>query len=75
MIFLLGIQKEFWASLSIKVIVLHRYFELSVQMNVSPIANTCFLTIGMVFDGVCDVYNAPGGRNQKDFLFHKKNHS
>ena len=55
-------------SLSIKVIVLHRYFELSVQMNVSPIANTCFLTIGMVFDGVCDVYNAPGGRNQKDFF-------
>ena len=58
-------------SLSIKVIVLHRYFELSVQMNVSPIANTmsCFLIIGMVFDSVCDVYNAPGGRNQNDFFF------
>ncbi len=34
--------------ISIKITVLHRYFELSVQMNVSPAANTCFLTMGMM---------------------------
>ena len=40
--------------LSFKVIVLHRYFEFSVQMNVFPIANTCFLTIETVCMGACD---------------------
>ena len=40
--------------LSFKVIVLHRYFEFSVQMNVFPIANTCFLTIETVCVGACD---------------------
>ena len=55
--------------LSIKVIVLNRFYELSVQMNVSPIANTYFLVIGMVFGSLCDVWNAPDGHSLAYFFY------